>query len=58
MGWCENSLLEFGGYEHCVWMCICVWKSNWCVCVYHCKYIVYIISFYSFVLVVTVQASG
>lgn len=25
------------------------------VCVYHCKYIVYIISFYSFVLVATVQ---
>lgn len=32
-----------------VWMCICVWQSETGVCGYQCKYIVHIISFYSFV---------
>lgn len=41
----------------CVCVCVEIW--DWCVCVcvcgYRCKYIVYIISFYCFVWVITVQ---
>lgn len=55
LSWCENSLLEFGCDVHCLYGCVSVWKSEIGVCGYQCKYIVYIISFYCFVFVITVQ---